>query len=103
MKVVGNLPRCKPRDILKIRVLIAADDRARWPEIKTKIREWGEKEGYLIHVVQPILLETIRGRNAEKSNGRQQQTDEELLRTYAKHRDLDNLTLKAGINLARKV
>jgi hypothetical protein len=90
-------------DILKVKMVITAEQKAEWPEIKAKIRGWGEAHGYLIHVVQPVLLESLRSRTGKKQPQRAQQSDEDLLRTYAKHHTIDALTLKAGINLLRKV
>jgi len=89
-------------DILKVRMLITGEQRSDWPNIRDTIRMWGHDNGYQIHVVQPVMLDTIRGTNKPKAK-HVKMTDEQLLRTYAKHRSLDQLTLKAGMNLCRKV
>ena len=91
-------------DILKVRLLITADSKAQWPELKAQVREWGEKEGYQIHVVQPILLDTLRGHRTGKKKTKQQQlTDEDLLRSYGKHHGIDKTTMTAGFNILKRI
>ena len=97
-----NTRYCSPGDILKVRLVIAAAQKATWPELKTKVREWGEKNGYLIHVVQPVLIDTLRGTNKIQVS-HEKISDEGLLRQYAKHRGIDKLTLRSGLNLLKRV
>lgn len=90
-----------PGDILKVRMLITAEQRAEWPELKAKIRAWGEANGYLIHIVQPVMLDSIR--SAGRKRARKQQSDGALLREFARNNSLDAMTLKVGLMIARKV
>ena len=100
----SNVRHCRAGDILKVRMLITPDQKAEWPQIKASIREWGDKSEYVVHVVQPVLAEMPGGKSekGEKVPTRKKHSDEDLLREYARRRDVDDLTLKSGLNLMRK-
>jgi hypothetical protein len=89
-------------DIIKVRMYIGREQHAEWPELRESIREWGEKQGYLVHVVQPVL-EAERARGTVERKTVDKKSDEEVIKNYAKRRALDDLTLKAGLNIARKI
>ncbi len=85
-------------DILKVRLEIAPDQHAEWPELATKVRAWGVNNGYLIHLVQPVV--TILERSSAKAiKAKANKTDEQLIKAYAKSRGLDERTEKTGLAL----
>lgn len=88
-------------DILKVRVLLNTRDRAQWPAMKEAVLAWGEKNGFQIYLVQPVL-EKEKG----KATARQRtvvRTDEQLMSTYAKAVAVSDVTLKTGMSIMRKV
>lgn len=87
-------------DILKVRVHIEMRDVAKWSEIRDSIRKWGEKNRYIIHAVQPIV--EYAPTSGKKQSKAVTKSDEELIRDYAKRRDLDERTLKRGLQLAKE-
>lgn len=98
IKSVKELDRVKglaKGDILKVRVTIDRSQVAEWAEIRQKVREWGEDNHYLVHVVQPVIadadrrLDTGKRRNLAK-------TDEELFDQYCRRMDIDDRTAKVG-------
>jgi hypothetical protein len=98
---LSNQPQLNAGDILKVRFTITGELRPRWQELQGKVREWGEQNGFMIHIVQPILHE--ESRPGKKAAATTTKTDEQLLRTYAKHRGIDERTLKTGLNLMRRI
>lgn len=89
-------------DILKVRVDLDPAQHAEWPEIQEKVREWGAKIGAEIHTVQPVVDTASRMLTKSKRKVKLR-TDEELLNAYAGVRAIDEVTLKTGHRLARKV
>jgi len=101
LKDLDKQPQLNAGDILKVRFTISGELRSRWQELQGKVREWGEKNGFLVYIVQPILHEERAkpGKKAKLTT----KTDEQLLLTYAKHRGIDDRTLKAGLRLLRRI
>lgn len=88
-------------DILKIRVARTAAQMDRWPEMKDEIRKWCDKQGFIPHVIQPALDQSKR-MIASKAIG-ESRSDDQVLRDYAKSRDVKEPILKAGLSLLREV
>jgi len=83
-------------DILKVRIRIAPEDRARWGELVAKVREWGEQDNdFVVHTVEPVSRE----RQQPMATKRRQlaRSDDELVKDYAKARALDAATTKTGL------
>lgn len=87
-------------DILKVRVCIQSKDHARWHEYQQTVRTWGEKNGYRIEVVQPVVTDTVAQDSPLKTN-KLDKTDAQLLEDFAKHRGIDEKTLQVGVALLR--
>ena len=85
-------------DILKVRLEIAPGQHAEWPELAAKVRAWGADNGYLIHLVQPVVTALERG-SAKAIKAKANKTDEQLIQEYAKSRGLDERTEKTGLTL----
>lgn len=96
--------QCKanPNDILKVRVTIDATQAPQWNQIKDDIKRWGDKNGYVIYLVQPVI-DAKGASGSAKSRKANTRTDEELLEIYSKSRAVSETTLKTGLNLLRKV
>jgi len=90
----------EPGDLLKVRVKLKAGEKAAWGETSAAVRAWGEKNGYHIHLVQPVMPSKATG-SMITAKGIAVKTDEELLREYSSARALDKKTLKAGVQLLR--
>lgn len=98
-----NTKYCNPGDILKVRVLIDAKQKADWANIRQTVREWGAKQDFIIHTVEPVMLESIRGTNKKKVRKSTAKTDKELLAAYVKARGIEPLTAKMGFKLLETV
>jgi hypothetical protein len=85
-------------DILKVRLTIAPGQHAEWPELAAKVRAWGAENGYLIHLVQPVVTVLEKG-SAKAIKAKTNKTDEQLIQEYAKSRGLDERTEKTGLTL----
>ena len=85
-------------DILKVRVEIAPSDHAAWPEMAEQVRAWGLGQGYLIHLVQPIVAANAHSMIDERKAA-PRKTDAQLLSEYVKHRGVDDGTAKVGLKL----
>lgn len=92
------LKRVNKGDILKIKVKLGADDYSRWPIIQDNTREWGQRNGCVVHSVVPIKASaTLRVKNT--MTGVEHASDAELLEKYAKRRNVPADVLKAGLKL----
>jgi DNA repair exonuclease SbcCD nuclease subunit len=88
-------------DILKVRVTIRPDQVPKWASTKDEIRLWGERCGYNIHLIQPVVDSTkTRSMTKRKISSK---SDEELLATYAGAKAVSEATLKTGLGLMKKV
>ena len=91
--------RCKKcadtGDLIKAR--IAVDNLASWPAIKEGIKSWCDKQGLVVNTVQPILMPSVRMK--ERATADTQRSDQQRLKDYAELRNVDGLTLKAGLAL----
>jgi hypothetical protein len=85
-------------DILKLRVGLAKQDYAKWPEIRDRVRTMATEQGYVVYAVEPIIQKTDRSAAVKKRAGTTE-TDEELLRRYARTHSIDDKTLKVGLEL----
>jgi len=94
--VYKGVDKCKPGDILKVRLTINRALAPHWPECKAAVREWGNKHGFIIDTVQPIITE-LNQLNKDRSTHKPKRTDEQLMLEYAKARGLDELTIKTGM------
>lgn len=89
-------------DILKVRVTIDASQAPQWNQIKDEVKRWGDKNEYVIYLIQPV----VEGKGASgsvKARKANTQTDEQLLDIYAKSRAVGEATVKTGKTLMGKV
>lgn len=86
-------------DLVKVRVNLKAGDKAAWAETSGEVRAWGEKNGYRIHLIQPVLPDRVGGMAVSK--GTVNKPDTQLLKEYATARALDSGTLKTGMQLLK--
>lgn len=84
-------------DILKVRVSLKRADHANWSSIQAEVREWGEENGYRVHVVQPVILDGDRKRT--KKIKRSVKDDKALLKEYCSLRGVDVGTISVGMGL----
>jgi hypothetical protein len=89
---------CNKGDILKIRVALAKQDYAQWPEIRDKVRKMATDQGFEVYAVEPIVQKLDRSDAVRRRRGNTE-TDEELLRRYASIHNIDPKTLKIGLEL----
>jgi predicted nucleic acid-binding protein len=92
--------RCRPGDIVKVRVRITSGNRGAWPDVRKVIEKWGEKGECVLHSVVPII-EKGHIKSSAKSYARK--SDDELMAAFAKARGLDKLTRRVGEILMQKV
>lgn len=90
----------KPRglhegDILKVRVSLKSGDHAKWSEIQAEVRAWGTENGYTIHTIQPVVIDS-QVKSSAKRLSRARQDDSSLLQEYGRQRDIDPKTLNVG-------
>jgi hypothetical protein len=85
-------------DILKLRVGLAKQDYAKWPEIRERVRNMATEQGYVVYAVEPIVQKADRSAAVKKRAG-MTETDEELLRRYARMHSIDDKTLQVGLEL----
>jgi hypothetical protein len=86
-----------PGDILKVRVHIEMKDVAKWQATRAAIRDWAEKHQLEVPIIQPMVTYNIERR--KKTEVASERSDNEVLRSYGKHRGVDNKTLSTGITI----
>ena len=92
-------PELNPGDILKIRMSLTPEQRSDWPNMQKTIYAWGEKQGFVVHAVQPTI--NVAGLIAKSIDCRKPKSDEELLTQYANKHNIDDRTLRTGLELLR--
>ena len=86
--------KANPGDILKVRMSLDPEEHAEWPQRQAAIREWGEKHGYTIHQVQP-MVEGVHPTNIVPLH----KSDEQIVRDYANQNRVPPTTVKTGLKL----
>ena len=85
-------------DIVKVRVNLATEDRTKWPEMQTAIKEWSDKQGVVLSLSQPMV---------DRDPGRKRKLpitdDKQLIREYIKQRGADPVTERVGLRLMERV
>jgi hypothetical protein len=76
--------------------MITGDQRADWPNIKDEARQWGESNGYVVHTVNPVVLDTLRGRPDKVRGQRAKLTDEQIFKAYCNRMKLSPNQQKSG-------
>lgn len=94
-----DLEQANPGDILRIRIPIARKDYASWPEICRLIRANAAQQGHIVDSIQPLVIEGPT--NAQPRRIKPAQSDEQILREYAKSQNLDERTIKVGLELLK--
>lgn len=82
-------------DILKVRVTIDRAETAVWAEMREEVRAWGAKQGYLIHVVQPVVEDAQRRLDTAKRR-RVSKSDDQLFGDYCRRIGIDDKTAAVG-------
>jgi hypothetical protein len=85
-------------DILKVRLWLEPHEAATWPGKVEKVREWGRKNDYVVHTVEPVLPTQLR----ESERRVTSRSDRQLLEEYAAQSAVDERTVKTGLTLMRK-
>jgi DNA repair exonuclease SbcCD nuclease subunit len=84
-------------DIVKVEYNLKQREQGRWYDIKAEIKEWGDKRGYVMHSIVPIIdVQTTAYKHVDL------RTDDELITAYAKSVGVPTKTLERGINLASR-
>jgi DNA repair exonuclease SbcCD nuclease subunit len=84
-------------DLIKVRVKLTAKDFPKWAAISNEIRQELSKS-FLVNEIKPIVEAPSRSMLAKQKDA-PKKSDEQLLGDYAKHRGVDEETLKAGQRL----
>jgi predicted phosphodiesterase len=83
-------------DILKIQVKLTPDLVPKFSKIKDTIRAWGEKEGCVVHLVQPITDAPDRQAKDDRAS-RSARSDGDIMKDYAAERATPKDTLAKGM------
>lgn len=83
-------------DIVKVRLEINSYDE--WPAAKEQVEKWAEKQGVVLHMAQPIIKSAV-GSSVKAFKEREAMSDEELLKEYARKRDVNEAFLNTGLKL----
>jgi hypothetical protein len=84
-------------DIVKIKCHIARKAVDDYPTIRDGIRMWCYDQGFKVHSIVPKITEHLGTRVVITK--KDIKSDEELIREFAKHRDIDDRTLRHGERL----
>lgn len=87
-------------DILKLRICIRECDKAQWSAIRESILGWGQKHGYVIHAVQPVMQQE-QARDIQIRSDRR--SDRKVLTDFAQQNGVDERTTKTGLSLLEVV
>lgn len=84
-------------DIVKVEFNLRRKDQERWYDIKSEVKKWGDKHGYAIDAVVPVIdIQTTPYKKIDL------ETDEQLITAYAKSVGAPGKTLERGLYLADK-
>lgn len=83
-------------DIVKVRVAVESYDA--WPEAKAEIEKWATQANVSLHIAQPILQSPHKP-SKKVLKEQESLSDPELLRAYAKKRDVQEAYVKTGEKL----
>jgi DNA repair exonuclease SbcCD nuclease subunit len=87
-------------DILKVRVHITSKQKDQWQSIRESILGWGQKWGYVVHAVQPIMKQEQTHVGQIRHDRR---SDRKVLADFAGQNGVDELTVKTGMKLLEAV
>ena len=85
--------RANEHDIIRIRIKLDQESQGRWEEIKNSIKQWAEKNMFVLDSIQPILEHRI----AKSYKKVDKQSDEDLVKSFAKRTQVPPDTLKTGL------
>lgn len=94
------LPGLNAGDVVKVRVDATPDQMIDRAAVRRAVREWGDEVGVNIYATQ-IVAPRDSG-SPENRKVRQQRSDEQLVRAYAKKMDAGSGVLKVGLKLVEK-
>jgi DNA repair exonuclease SbcCD nuclease subunit len=87
-------------DILKIKIRVTQQEK--WPEVRQAARAWGDKNGYWVYSVIPVMDQAqkaksdVRGQSVRKS-------DRDLVQEFARARGLSERVVKTALFLMERV
>lgn len=84
-------------DILKVRLNITRSEHPKWHEMSAAVREWGADHGYVIHMVQPVLIDDNEKVVTDRKVSRKD--DSKILKDYCKGRQVSEDTMKIGLEI----
>jgi len=84
-------------DVVKVQYNLPADQHEKWPELRDKIREQLQGLGCLVYAVQPVVDKTERVGSVVSK--RRVNTDETMVRTFAKQSKVSDDVLATGLDL----
>jgi hypothetical protein len=99
LEELGKYDTLNPGDIVKVR--ITQDDIGNWGSVHRSIKAWAEEAEVELFRAEPILQKATR-RNVRIRAGSDAISDETMLRQYAKRHDIDDETLKIGLEFIKK-
>lgn len=85
-------------DIVKVRYTLGQGEYSKWPDITKAITEWAARSKVTLDHIQPMISVFEKAQERKKFT---KQSDDALLRRYAKARNVDESTLKVGLKLLR--
>ena len=86
-------------DILKVRVALKEGEYAKWKEIRARVQHWADQHQYMLHMIQPLAPQASSVRKLSKV---QNKTDQQVLEQYGKRMQIDERTMKIGLELMRQ-
>jgi UDP-2,3-diacylglucosamine pyrophosphatase LpxH len=91
-----DLNGAKRGDIVRIELEMLQEDYAEWTELRTRCEEFCTDEGFVLEKIIPILTDMQPYREERKAKFRNR-SDEEIVRAYCRRHDVDEGTLKVGV------
>lgn len=98
-KELDQLDDLNEGDILKLKVHVPRSAAPRWAEQRDRLREHYEKKGFVVHTIVPVISEKLGKTKMRVVRDTSQKTDEQVMRSFARHSGVDKKTLRIGEKL----
>jgi Calcineurin-like phosphoesterase len=85
-------------DILKVRVSLSMKERDQWPQVQKEVRAWAEKQGCVVHAVQP----NFKMEAGQRTRLAPKRSDEDTLKKYAAAGGITGPVLDTGLEFIEK-
>lgn len=82
-------------DIVKVRVKLTQAEYEQWSEIRDRIYSWGDKSGFVIHIIQPVVDKSALARKSPIHS--RKLNDEGFVKRYVSSQAAGEKILKTGL------